>query len=372
MRIQFTRDLSTADALIQTLAPEHDIQVLSIREKALRERMRDVQIVSVHERPNWLIMLAKMFSRETIPPVYLDGFKRATDEFRPDVLVLMECNRLDLFQALRYKRKNPSCQLVLWTETKRLPKNPVTRMVMQLFLFVVRKYEHLFSHIITYTDEGAAFWKTRLRDTLPITTIPPLVNMAQFYPDSSRLWMPTGKLRIIMNARFVPFKRHEDMVAALTQLKKRGTPFSMTFIGNNSTERFEIETLVKAHDLSGEVTFLDPQPYGQMRGLLAMHDVLVLPSYNEALGLVVPEAMACGLPTITSDTVGANVYVKEGETGFIFPTYDHVALAECLIAISDPQVLSRMGEAAREHFARNFSQSVLHRKFAKTLLPQEH
>ena len=175
-----------------------------------------------------------------------------------------------------------------------------------------------------------------------------------------------------MNARFVPFKRHEDMVAALTQLKKRGTPFSMTFIGNNSTERFEIETLVKAHDLSGEVTFLDPQPYGQMRGLLAMHDVLVLPSYNEALGLVVPEAMACGLPTITSDTVGANVYVKEGETGFIFPTYDHVALAECLIAISDPQVLSRMGEAAREHFARNFSQSVLHRKFAKTLLPQEH
>ncbi len=368
MRIQFTRDLSTADALIQALAGEYDVQVLSIRSTELRERMHGVRIAPVRERPGWLPTLAKVFGSETIPPVYLSGFMRATREFNPDILVLMECNRLDLLQALRYKREHPSCRLVLWTETKRLPKYLVTRTVMRIFLSVVRVHRDMFSRVITYTDAGRIFWEPRTLGAVPVSVIPPLVDTTDLYPDPHTVWMPEGKLRIIMNARFVPFKRHEDMVAALARIKERGVPFAMTFIGSDSARRSEIEDLVATQGLQEHVTFLEPIPHEQMRELLVSHDVLVLPSYNEALGLVVPEAMSCGLPTITSDTVGANVYVKEGETGFVFPTYNHEALADYLERICHPETLRAMGARAREHFVRNFSHDVLHGKLTEALL----
>jgi glycosyltransferase involved in cell wall biosynthesis len=63
-------------------------------------------------------------------------------------------------------------------------------------------------------------------------------------------------------------------------------------------------------------------------------DVLVLPSQSETWGLVVNEAMACGLPAIVSDAVGcAPDMVEEGLTGFTFPVGDIEVLAHRLIEI---------------------------------------
>ena len=55
---------------------------------------------------------------------------------------------------------------------------------------------------------------------------------------------------------------------------------------------------------------------------------LVLPSRFDAFGMVVPEAMACGLPVIVSDMVGAKQIVEEGRNGFVVPTGDVDALVD--------------------------------------------
>ncbi|HXI93331.1 MAG TPA: glycosyltransferase [Blastocatellia bacterium] len=83
----------------------------------------------------------------------------------------------------------------------------------------------------------------------------------------------------------------------------------------------------------------------------AVADCLVLPSdYGETWGLVVNEAMACGLPAIVSDRVGsAPDLVEEGVTGGVFPCGDINALAQKLQAFaSDPAKLARMGEQAKQ------------------------
>ena len=103
------------------------------------------------------------------------------------------------------------------------------------------------------------------------------------------------------------------------------------------------------------VVFLEPVSHTKLVSVYHAHDVLVLPSYNEAIGMVVPEAMACGIPTITSDTVGANVYVQEGETGYVFPTSDVEALAQTLEKLCDPAELAKMGQAARERIETEFT-----------------
>jgi glycosyltransferase involved in cell wall biosynthesis len=79
-------------------------------------------------------------------------------------------------------------------------------------------------------------------------------------------------------------------------------------------------------------------------------DCLVLPSdTGETWGLVVNEAMACGLPAIVSDQVGCGPdLVTEGVTGSVFPMGDVDALAQRLIAFSrDPSRLRTMGDQAR-------------------------
>lgn len=60
-------------------------------------------------------------------------------------------------------------------------------------------------------------------------------------------------------------------------------------------------------------------------------DVLVLPSAEEAFGLVVVQALESGIPCIVSDRVGAKDLIREGETGSVIPFADHEVLAQALL-----------------------------------------
>ncbi|HPA96824.1 MAG TPA: glycosyltransferase family 4 protein, partial [Thermoanaerobaculia bacterium] len=83
----------------------------------------------------------------------------------------------------------------------------------------------------------------------------------------------------------------------------------------------------------------------------AAADCLVLPSdRGETWGLVVNEAMVCGLPAVTSDQVGcAPDLIRAGETGWSYPCGDVAALASLLRRVAgDPGRSRTMGAAARE------------------------
>jgi glycosyltransferase involved in cell wall biosynthesis len=87
-------------------------------------------------------------------------------------------------------------------------------------------------------------------------------------------------------------------------------------------------------------------------------DCLVLPSdHGETWGLVVNEAMACGLPAIVSDQVGCGPdLILEGATGATFPMGDTVALAQRLGDFAaDPQHLRAMGERAQQRVLAEYS-----------------
>jgi glycosyltransferase involved in cell wall biosynthesis len=78
-------------------------------------------------------------------------------------------------------------------------------------------------------------------------------------------------------------------------------------------------------------------------------DVLVLPSDSEPWGLVVNEAMCCGLAIVVSDQVGsAYDLVREGQNGYVFPCGDADALAERLQRLlADHEHLRKMQRASR-------------------------
>jgi glycosyltransferase involved in cell wall biosynthesis len=117
--------------------------------------------------------------------------------------------------------------------------------------------------------------------------------------------------------------------------------------------RAECEAYVQEHRLP--VTFAGFLNQSEMPKAYAVADCLVLPSdHGETWGLVVNEAMACGLPALVSDRVGCHPdLVCVGETGYVFPFGDVGALADRLRELATaPERLRALGERARERIRR--------------------
>jgi len=85
-------------------------------------------------------------------------------------------------------------------------------------------------------------------------------------------------------------------------------------------------------------------------------DVYLHAAKAEAWGLVITEALACGTPAVATAVGGIPEQIVEGETGFLVPPGDALAMAECLIRLAQSSdLLHRMGAAAAKDAAERFS-----------------
>jgi glycosyltransferase involved in cell wall biosynthesis len=87
--------------------------------------------------------------------------------------------------------------------------------------------------------------------------------------------------------------------------------------------------------------------HDELPSFLAASDVVVLPSVREQFGQVLVEGMACGLPAIAVDAWGPGDVVTHGETGWLVPPDDALALGNALVhAVNCPAERRRRGERA--------------------------
>jgi glycosyltransferase involved in cell wall biosynthesis len=96
------------------------------------------------------------------------------------------------------------------------------------------------------------------------------------------------------------------------------------------------------------IAFLGPRTQGELAAELRQASCLVLPSRNDSYAMVVPEALASGLPVLVSEMVGAKDLVDEGRTGWIVPVEDVDALARRMAwCVRHPEALRAMREDCR-------------------------
>ena len=97
-------------------------------------------------------------------------------------------------------------------------------------------------------------------------------------------------------------------------------------------------------------TFLGPLSRAQVGELLRSAAVLVLPSWEEGLGLPGIEALACGAALASTDTKGGQDYALPGETALVTPPRDPGLLAESVIRLlREPELRDRLAERGRAH-----------------------
>jgi glycosyltransferase involved in cell wall biosynthesis len=142
--------------------------------------------------------------------------------------------------------------------------------------------------------------------------------------------------------------------------KFAGTGTALTLVGN---EVGSVEPLAPYSQLFRHVPHLT-RP--QLADEYQSHDVFVFPTLLEGMGLVVAEAMACGLPVITTAN-GPDELVRDGVDGFIVPMRDSDAITEKLELLrANPALRRQMGASAAAR-AREFTWAVYCQRFQKLL-----
>ena len=153
---------------------------------------------------------------------------------------------------------------------------------------------------------------------------------------------------VLFAGKLVPKKRPEDLIASLACA--RSERLTALIVGDGMLRQ---ACEAAARHAGVRAIFAGFQNQSEMPRIYAAADVLVLPSgWRETWGLVVNEAMACGVPAFVSDAAGCAIdLVVPGQTGRTFPPGDVESLAQ-LLREADPRKLAAMGVNAKEHVAR--------------------
>jgi glycosyltransferase involved in cell wall biosynthesis len=174
-------------------------------------------------------------------------------------------------------------------------------------------------------------------------------------------WSPNSTARqgnmpiVLCVARFVPRKRHQDLLLAGAMLRDRGVPLQLRLIGDGPTLT-DMRRLVSDLVLDELVCFAGARDPDQVREAMRRADVFCLTSRWEGMAGSVMEAMACGLPVVGTRVNGIADLVEHARTGYLVPPERPDLLAAALQRlIIHPEERATLGTAGRNRICREFS-----------------
>jgi len=156
-----------------------------------------------------------------------------------------------------------------------------------------------------------------------------------------------GVTHLVSVGRLVWQKAHHLLLGACSRLRRRGIPFRLTIVGEGE-ERPALEALRAHLGLDDVVDLPGAMPESEVARVLAQSDLFVLASVSEGFGLVLLEAMACGVPVVAPALNGLPEVVADGVEGRLFAPGSEAELADAIAALAaDPDLRRRLGEAGR-------------------------
>jgi colanic acid/amylovoran biosynthesis glycosyltransferase len=159
-------------------------------------------------------------------------------------------------------------------------------------------------------------------------------------------------VKLLTVGRLVEKKGVEYGLRAAAELARRGIKIDYVVAGDGPL-RPHLERLAAALEIGPSVRFMGWRNEEQVAALMAERDMLLAPSVTDAIGdqegipVTIMEAMAAGMPVVSTWHSGIPELVEHGATGFLAPERDAVALAEAIQRIVRDDLWAAMGHAGR-------------------------
>jgi len=193
-----------------------------------------------------------------------------------------------------------------------------------------------------------------------IRVIPNFVDTKFFKPSANgefrKAIAPKGEKILVHTSNFRPVKRVSDTIRIFEKVQ-REVPSKLILVGDGP-DRSECERLTRQMDLYDKVKFLGKQD--GLVEILSSSDVFLIPSQSESFGLAALEAMACGLPVISSSVGGLPELVRHNETGFIAEIGDIDRMAKyTLELLANDKKYKIFSQNARARAVNKFDTSIV-------------
>lgn len=166
------------------------------------------------------------------------------------------------------------------------------------------------------------------------------VNIEDFKPKKE--FKRNEKMRFLFVGSFSQRKGISYLLQAFKELEDAGENVSLTMAGRGIMD-YE---LVKSYKLKCLETHIN-LPIEKLVELMQESDVFVFPSICEGFGLVLVQAMATGLPLITTYNTSGPDFIEEGKDGFLIEAQDVEAIKNKVkYFLQNPEEVKRMGQNA--------------------------
>ncbi|MDR0732860.1 MAG: glycosyltransferase family 4 protein [Dysgonamonadaceae bacterium] len=213
----------------------------------------------------------------------------------------------------------------------------------------IRKCKKL-TRLIVLTEDEKAFW-----NGVPKTTVIP--NPLPFTPAKQSL---TENKKAIAAGRLVHEKGFDMLIEAWKTVAEKHPDWTLDIFGDGALKDALLR-LIAANRLETCVNLR--APVKDIQNTYPDYSISVLSSRHEALPMVLPEAMACGLPLVAFNvSSGVGSVVRDGENGFLVPPEDIAALSDRIIRlIESPELRKTMGNRGVEMSADYRVETIMSR-----------
>lgn len=172
------------------------------------------------------------------------------------------------------------------------------------------------------------------------------------------LGLEADEIVVAMISRVVRSKGVHEFGAAAEEVRARHPKVRFLLVGpmdNESSDRLNFKDQARLRE-----TVIWPGTVQDILSVLAVSNVLVLPSYREGIPRILLEGASMGLPIVTTDTAGCNEVVKDGLNGYLVPVRNSAALSQAISRlVEQPKLRRKFGRNSRQWAVERFDTSIV-------------
>jgi len=332
----------------------------------------DLQVyycAKTHKNRRWDVLESNTYSYKVLPGIHLGVFD-VFYSINPSILTHLAANRYDCVilggssdfttQFSFFISNALKLPVILWSEMFERGEGSLAKFVAPLTRFFIRNADAL----IVPGSRSRDFHIKRGAAPEKVFIAPNIINNDVFFAKSSAFKRRGAQLKDDLhlgNNMIVLFvgelnerKGVRFLLRAFTKLKSERENTTLVIIGDGELKSKLIQ-LVSNESLT-HIIFTGWISEEEKIKYYAIADLFVLPTLSDVWGLVVNEAMACGLPIVTTTAAGcASDMIVEGENGFIVEPQNVDALHEAMRRIVYDELREKMGVKSYEILRTRFS-----------------